>query len=376
MLTSARVLAASRVLLITWIILVLSIPFALPNMQVARDFAAFWTAAVLASNDLAAQAYGAGGVAALVHLFGAAKFPPFFYPPTALLIWLPFAGWSFPVAAGLWVALSLCLYALALRAMQPDVSLLPAFAFPAVLFCALYGQNALLTAALFAGAAALLAEAPVLAGMLLGVLIYKPQLAVLVPLVLAASGRWRAFFTTAATAAALIGLSVLIFGTDAWRGFWQVLPVAQRWNASGVPGFQTFVSPYAALRLIGASPAIGWAAQAMMTVIAVICTVIVIPRRPGPQAEIAMLCVATLFCVPFLGQYELVIGMVPAMWLAGEAIRTVWLPYERAALALLFVSPLAILVAGSKGIPLGPFALMALLALVTRRALHHTAPRE
>ncbi len=362
--------------MITWIALVLSIPFAIPNMQVARDFAAFWTAAVLALNDQAAQAYGSAEVTALVHLFGPANFPPFFYPPTALLLWLPFAGWGFAVAAGLWIMISLGLYALALRAMQPELSLWPAFAYPAVLFCALYGQNALFTAALLAGAAALLESSPIYAGMLLGVLVYKPQLAVIVPLVLAASGRWRTFFTTAATAAGLIVFSVLLFGTDAWRGFWDALPIAQRWNASGVPGFQTFVSPYAALRLIGADAAIGWAVQAMLTVIAVICVVVVIPRRPGPQAEIAMLAAATLFCVPFLGQYELVIGMVPATWLAGEAIRTGWLPYERGALALLFVSPLAILIAGSKGLPLGPFAMIALLALVTRRALHHTRRNE
>ena len=111
-------LAFSRVLLFVWIALAAAIPFAVPKMQVARDFAAFWTAARLAASGQAALAYGDASASALAGLFGPGTYPAFFYPPTALLLWLPFASLGFVAAAAVWVALSLGLYAVALRAMD------------------------------------------------------------------------------------------------------------------------------------------------------------------------------------------------------------------------------------------------------------------
>jgi hypothetical protein len=358
------VLAFSRVLLLVWLALVASIPFALPKMQVSRDFAAFWTAARLAADGQAAAAYGEASLAGLAALFGPGTYPPFFYPPTALLLWLPFSALGFVAAASVWVALTLALYAMSLRAME--ASLVTAMAFPSVLFCALYGQNALFSAALFATAAVLLNRAPVLAGMLLGVFIYKPQLAILVPLALAISGHWRAFFATAVTAAVLIALSVLAFGAESWRAFRDVLPAAQHWNETGVPGFQTFASPYAALRLLGFGADAGWIAQGVLALVAVICLIVAVRRRPA--SVIAITVVATAFWMPFIGQYDVAIMAVPAAWLVADAQATRWLPYEPGTLALLFLSPIAIIAAGANGVPLGPLALASLLALVTRRA--------
>jgi alpha-1,2-mannosyltransferase len=151
------------------------------------------------------------------------------------------------------------------------------------------------------------------------------------------------------------------------RSFIAALPDAEAWNANGVPGFDKFVSPYAAARLLGASKGVGWAIQAAMAVVAIAVLVLVARRRPGCSAEIAVLVVAMGFCVPFLGEYELVIFVVPATWLASEAIRTRWLPYERVALAFLYLSPLVIKSAAVHRVPLGPVVLAGLAALVLRR---------
>lgn len=363
-------------LLLALIGLSAAIPWALPHMQVARDFAAFWTAARLALDGKAGLAYGEAGSAALAGLFGPSTYPPFFYPPTALLLWLPFGLLGFAAAAALWVAASLGLYGWALRAMRPGQSLLPALAFPAVTFCALYGQNGLFSAALLGGATVLLEASPVLAGMLLGVLAYKPQMAVLVPLALLLAGQRRALIASGLTAAAFVAVSVLAFGADAWRGFWAVLPMARRWNAEGMPGFQTFVSPYAAMRMLGLGVQAGEIAQAGLALVGVGCLVVIIRRGGDAASQMAVLVAATLLWVPFLGQYDLVIAAVPACWLARKAQASGWLRHERGALALLFVSPIAIVAGGAHAIPLGPAALLAMLALVTRRALHHTRAQE
>lgn len=85
-----------------------------------------------------------------------------------------------------------------------------------------------------------------------------------------------------------------------------------------------------------------------------------------------MLVVATGFCLPFLGNYEIVIFAVPSAWVASEAIRNGWLPYERITLAVLYLSPLMIVSAATRGIPLAPLALAALAALVLRRVFRIT----
>ena len=123
---------------------------------------------------------------------GPGNYPPFFYPPTALFLWLPFALLNFPTAAALWIATTGTAYAAAIRAILKAGSVIPAIAFPAVMICALFGQNSLFSAALLGGAAATLDRYPLLAGTLIGILTYKPQLAILAPLVLISARRWQA----------------------------------------------------------------------------------------------------------------------------------------------------------------------------------------
>ncbi|HET7912143.1 MAG TPA: glycosyltransferase family 87 protein, partial [Pseudolabrys sp.] len=73
--------------------------------------------------------------------------------------------------------------------------------FPAVFVNLGHGHNGFLTAALFGAALLQLDRRPVLAGILFGCIAYKPQFGLLIPIVLAASGRWRVFTATAATVA-------------------------------------------------------------------------------------------------------------------------------------------------------------------------------
>jgi hypothetical protein len=368
-LTADRVIAATRIMLVMWLGLTASLPWTAPWMQVARDFAAFWTAAKLAMAGHAADAYGSPAREALAALFGPGTYAPFFYPPTALLIWAPFALLPFAVAAALWVGGTAVGYVVAIRAVLRTRSLVVALAFPGVLIAALYGQNSLFSAALFGGAAATLDRYPVLAGSMIGCLAYKPQLAVLAPFALASAGRWRAFFAAMLTAMSLTGLSAIIFGMKAWAAFIAAVPGAKAWNANGVAGFEKFVSIYTAVRLRGGSESFASIAQGTSVAIAIIALIGLTRRRPGGAAEIAMLVVATGFCVPYLGQYDIVIFAVPGAWIASEAIRTNWLPYERATLALLYLAPLAITAGMANGVPLAPLALMMLALLVLRRAL-------
>jgi uncharacterized membrane protein len=88
------------------------------------------------------------------------------------------------------MAATLTVYLATVRRLldRPDAVLLLA-AFPGTFMCVLHGQNSMLSAAIIAGAVLCLDTRPLLAGVLIGLLAYKPQLGLLFPLALAATGQ-------------------------------------------------------------------------------------------------------------------------------------------------------------------------------------------
>ena len=88
-----------------------------------------------------------------------------------------------------------------------------------VLTNTLVGQNGFLTASLIGGALYLMPMRPVLSGICLGLLSYKPQYGLLFPLVQIAASQWTVFATAAFVAVALAALSWLAFGTESWQAF-------------------------------------------------------------------------------------------------------------------------------------------------------------
>src|ERR1700730_12518571 len=94
--------------------------------------------------------------------------------------------------------------------------LLLALAFPAVLINVGHGHNGFLTAALIGGGLGCLERRPLVAGILLGLLAYKPQCGLMIPVARAAGGYWRPFISAAITVVVLTIVTTLTFGTSVW----------------------------------------------------------------------------------------------------------------------------------------------------------------
>ena len=92
---------------------------------------------------------------------------------------------------------------------------------PAVFVNLGHGHNGFLTAALMAFALINLDTRPILAGVLFGLLAYKPQFGLMIPLVLLATGRWRTLFAAGATVVLLVIAATLAFGFETWRAFFR-----------------------------------------------------------------------------------------------------------------------------------------------------------
>ena len=131
----------------------------------------------------------------------------------------------------------------------------PVLAFPAIFWTLGLGQNAFLTAALFGGFTLLIDRRPGMAGMLLGLLCYKPHFGLLAPAGLACGGHWRAFFAAAGTVAGLVLLSVAVFGVETWQAYLTAFAGSDAVYASGRIDYAGIVTPFGAARLLGFNPA-------------------------------------------------------------------------------------------------------------------------
>jgi alpha-1,2-mannosyltransferase len=243
----------------------------------------------------------------------------FYYPPVFLLLCSILSRLPYIPAFVIFEATSLVVYLIVARRILEESDsavLLPLMAFPAVFWTLGLGQNAFLTAALFGAGTLLIDRRPVIAGLLLGALCYKPHFGLLVPIALVAGRHWRAFAAAAVSAAGLCTLSLIVFGWATWHDF---LAEAVRSHAiyeSGKVSFGGFVSPFGAVLSLGGTAAAAYWVQAGFTLVAgVLVAVVWRNARPLP-IRAAILAAATLVAIPVALLYDLMLAATAALWLA------------------------------------------------------------
>src|SRR5262249_40739118 len=206
------------------------------GMWTGRDFIAFWAASDLALHGQASLAYDF----ARIHGVEASAvgtdvgMTAWSYPPPALLLVYPLALLSYPAALALWLLLPLAGLALLLSRLAPH----PLTPWLTPLFTGVsqsmgIGQNGVLSALVLRAGLVALDRRPVLAGCCFGLLACKPQLALLIGPALLVGGYYRALAAMAAAVLTLALASWIAFGTEAWRAFFETLPVMSHWLADG-----------------------------------------------------------------------------------------------------------------------------------------------
>ncbi|HEX3521914.1 MAG TPA: glycosyltransferase family 87 protein [Stellaceae bacterium] len=183
---------------------------------------------------------------------------PFLNPSVYLLLCAPLALLSFLRAFILFVAATLAIYLVVVRRIldvRGHAWLLPALAFPPTIWTVGYGQNSFLTAALFGAGTLLIDRRPAVAGVLFGMLCYKPQFALLVPVALLAGRRWSAIIAATASIIILCGLSITLFGWETWEAYLRAFFGSTRTYNFEITNFNIFasLSPFATARLLGLS---------------------------------------------------------------------------------------------------------------------------
>ncbi|HKF70750.1 MAG TPA: glycosyltransferase family 87 protein [Stellaceae bacterium] len=377
--TAGRVAAYSRLALaiyaalaVLWVLL--SRDFLDPTGKpLGADFINFYAASDLALHGRLPEAYDIARMEAAERVIVPAavgQVVPWQYPPTFALLILPLALLPYSVAFVLFMAgtAALCLWVV--HAILPDRrALLAALAFTAVLVNGLGGQNGFLSAALLGGGLIMLESRPIAAGVLLGLLTYKPHLGLLVPLVLAAGGYWRTIALAAIMAILFALLAWLAFGTESWQAFWHLLPMTGDYLRSGVLPWDKMASVFAAARLLGASVTLATLIHAIVAVgVAALC---LLAWRRGVRLElrVALAVSGTTLAVPALYDYDLVMLAIPMAILAADGIRFGWMPGLRTLLVIVWLTPMiGSSLARHAHLPLMPLVLLALFWACWRRA--------
>lgn len=343
----------------------------LTGKPLGTDFTSFWAASKLALAGTPALAYDVTAHhAQQAALFGRdTGYAAFFYPPIFLMICLPLAAAPYLAALAAWLAATGALYWRMARAWLGEAfGWMPIAAFPAVLSNIGHGQNGFLSAALFGAGALWLERRPIVAGLCLGALAYKPHLGLMIPIALAIAGRWRTFAAAGFAVVALAATSYGLFGLETWRGFLADSSLARSALEQGLVGDAKMQSAFAAVRLWGGGLVLAYAAQAVVAALAASGLVWLRRRAPNGGAEGPAMIVAALLASPFLLDYDLIILAAPLAWLLREGVRGGFRSWEKTALLSAFVLPaVSRTLAAGAHLPLTPFVLAALFFAILRR---------
>lgn len=336
------------------------------------DYVAFHAAGRLAADGAATDAYDWAVLnLAEAEILGRPLSGnlPWLNPPTFFFAVLPFSALPYRAGWLAWVLATAIPFALAARAVLPrGAAVAAALAVPPVMFTASVGQSGLLTAALLGVSMALLDRRPAAAGIALGLLTIKPQLGLLFPVLLVATGRWRVVLAAAATALSLALAAWIAFGTEAWLAFLGAAGGnAGRLLATGQEVSPRIQSVYAfVMRLTGQEALAACLHGAVALAVAAAVLRLWLRRPEGPEEARAAAAIAGAFLVtPYVWSYDMPAIAMAALFLARAGLRDGFLPAERALIVLACTWPAVTLLQQHPLV--GPAAWLLILGLAWRR---------
>lgn len=297
------------------------------------DFLSYWAAGRMAIDGQAAMAYDIAAHHAVEMTAAPIRgLQPFPYPVPFLLVVAPFGLLPFQLAFPVWLLTTGMLYFFVARRVVPASA---AAAHPSVLANGLIGQNGFLTSAIFLYGVGELERRPWLAGAVLGLIVIKPQLALLIPVALVAGGAWRAIGGAALSSAALLLVAFLLFGGSAYQSFFAILPHYSAFMAASRWPWSELASVFALARFFSVATGAALAIQGAAAAFAAF--MVFRSWRLGFDGKMPILAAATLLVPPYLFTYDALLLVVPIGWWMRDQRR----PYLIAVIWILCLLPVA-----------------------------------
>jgi len=331
----------------------------------ARDFAVFRFAGILVWQGDFATLFDPMRFIAAHEAFEQAPvgFSPFPYPPSALWAVAPLK--FLPGAIGLiaWLGLTFALFAwpICRRMAKPWLVAAALLLAPGSIVNLAYGQNGFLTGALLAGGLLLLDKRPVVAGLLIGLLTFKPQFGLLLPFVLLAGGYYRTFITAAAVTVILAVASLVAFGIAPWQAYLDVVVPNQRIFLESGNGLALLTTPsvFMGARLLGLPTAANYALQAAAAIIVALACIQAFRRRSAsPELKAALVMIGAFLVTPYCSSSDM--GIIAAAEILALSRASNLNEKQRLVYGLAWALPVLLVPASLAHLPLGPAVLAAL----------------
>ncbi|HEY1613546.1 MAG TPA: glycosyltransferase family 87 protein [Rhizomicrobium sp.] len=336
---------------------------------IVNDFVSFWSAGQLALHGHPAAAYDpvlrhAAEIATVGHPFP--DIIGWWYPPLFLFVASALAALPYALAFNVMNDVTLVFYAatMAIIAKQPKAAFLAVLP-PWAMLGMVHGQTQFLTATLIGGALLAVERRPIVAGLLLGLLSYKPQLGLLFPIALACGGYWRAFGWSCIGVGFWTLLAGAMFGFDSYVAFFHGLSiVSDRVLATNHAYWPNLQSVYGLTRWLGAANAIAWSLQIGFS-LACIAIISWLWRSDVPfDLKAAALAIAAALVTPYIFVYDLTVLSVAIAFLFRHG------PFNKTEYAVLATAMIAVAIfGGGRAHPIGLLACALLAGIVWKRFL-------
>jgi hypothetical protein len=295
----------------------------------AVDFLSFWAAGHLVALGRAASAYNVIDHRILELMVAPIKgLLPFPYPPPFLLLVTPFGMMPYWAGFAAWVALTyVCFFASSI--LIGSRKTLPfALSHPGVMANFLIGQNGFLTSSIFIAGTKALERSSFFGGAILGLLMIKPQLALVLPFAMIAGRHWNAILGGIFSSASALLVSWLAFGTGVYKGFFDILPIYTDAMSANKWPWNELASPFALLRFLGMPQPMALAIHGLIAFVAIV--LVWRAWRLKLAERVAILACATMLVPPYLFTYDSLLLVLPVLSLAHGrrpiwAVPTIWI---------------------------------------------------
>ena len=298
------------------------------------DFLHFYTLGSLALAHRGADLYHVRAQAVLLaqrvpQAAGTVYLP--LYPPQVSLLFMPLALLSYTPALVLWLSFSsliygLCCYAFwrasrSLRGYGTTVLIL-AIAFPAFWHLIAWGQTSALALACFTVAYfALRARREFLAGVALGCLIFKPQLAVAAAIAFVFALRWQVVSAAILAAAAQLAAARLYYAPGTLRDWMRTLLLIPHMLSPLEPRLYQTHSLRTFWAMLLPWPSVAFGFYLLTAILVCLLTIACWRSHLDLSLRFSALLLATVLLAPHLTVYDLVI-LAPAFLLIADWIVT------------------------------------------------------
>jgi hypothetical protein len=200
----------------------------------------------------------------------------------------------------------------------------------------------------------------------------------MIPVALAADGRWKSFAAAALTVAVLTVMVTLAFGASVWSAFLASTEFTRSvvLEQDGV-GWYKLQSVFAWSRMWGAPVPLAYGLQ-ILTTLGVGIALFRLWRGGAPYAaKAAALCLASMLATPYCFDYDMMMLAPAIAFLTIDGLKRGFAPFEKTALAALWLTPLlARSTAQLTAVPLGvPMMLATFILIILHRGERGLAPQ-